>query len=127
MRIHRGQWARSPKKPTFGFTFDVHRQHAYPGCIVIIDFRDKRTRLFAQGKFVKAFSGFEDQASKRLSILNAVTSKEDLRALPSNRFEALGDDRERKYSTRSNRQWRICFEWVDGAPGPSKVEITDYH
>jgi hypothetical protein len=28
---------------------------------------------------------------------------------------------------RVAHQWRICFEWDDGAPGPSNVEIVDYH
>jgi len=27
----------------------------------------------------------------------------------------------------SRFQWRICFEWPEGAPGPSNVEIVDYH
>ncbi len=26
-----------------------------------------------------------------------------------------------------NEQWRICFEWPANAPGPSNVEIVDYH
>ena len=28
---------------------------------------------------------------------------------------------------RINDQWRICFDWPDGAAGPSNVEIVDYH
>jgi proteic killer suppression protein len=43
------------------------------------------------------------------------------------RFEALAGDRKRQYSIRINDQWRICFEWTDRAPGPSHVEIVDYH
>ncbi|MGH6636328.1 MAG: type II toxin-antitoxin system RelE/ParE family toxin [Gammaproteobacteria bacterium] len=50
-----------------------------------------------------------------------------LRALPGNRLEALSGDRAGQYSIRINEQWRICFEWPDGAPGPSNVEIVDYH
>ena len=94
---------------------------------MISSFRDRRTAAFAAGQFVKAFSGFEDQAAKRLSILNAAPSLATLRALPSNRLEALKGDRAGQYSIRVNRQWRICFEWPDGQPGPSNVEITDYH
>jgi proteic killer suppression protein len=94
---------------------------------MISSFRDRRTAAFAAGQFVKAFSGFEDQAAKRLSILNAAPSLATLRALPSNRLEALRGDRAGQYSIRVNRQWRICFEWPDGQPGPSNVEITDYH
>ena len=55
------------------------------------------------------------------------TSLEDLRALPGNRLEALSGDRSGQYSIRINAQWRICFEWKDGQPGPGNVEIVDYH
>ena len=51
----------------------------------------------------------------------------DLAALPGNRFEALKGDRKGQYSIRINDQWRICFEWPDGSPGPTNVEIVDYH
>ncbi len=94
---------------------------------MILNFRDKKTEAFARGEFVKAFSGFEAQAERRLAILNAAPSLETLRALPSNRLEALRGDRAGKFSIRINHQWRICFEWPDGDTGPSNVEIVDYH
>jgi proteic killer suppression protein len=94
---------------------------------VIVSYRDKRTRDFAAGKRVKAFSGFQRAARLKLDRLEATTSLRDLAALPGNRFEALRGDREGQYSIRINDQWRICFEWDDGAPGPSNVEIVDYH
>jgi len=94
---------------------------------MILGYGDKRTELFAGGAFVKAFQGFEVQAARRLSILNAAPSIETLRALPSNRLEALSGDRARQYSIRINRQWRLCFEWPEGQSGPSRVEIVDYH
>ena len=94
---------------------------------MILSFRDKKTEAFAQGDFVKAFSGFEAQAERRLAILNAAPSLETLRALPSNRLEALRADREGQYSIRINQQWRICFNWPVDAKGPSNVEIVDYH
>jgi len=28
---------------------------------------------------------------------------------------------------RINDQWRICFKWSKDEPGPSNVEIVDYH
>ncbi len=93
---------------------------------MILSYRDKRTERFAAGEFVAAFQGFELQASKRLAILNAAPSLYTLRALPSNRLEALSGEREGQYSIRINRQWRICFAWPDG-PGPTGVEIVDYH
>jgi len=94
---------------------------------MILKFRGRRTEDFSRGRFVKAFQGFAAQAGRRLAILDAATSLDDLRALRSNRLEALGGDRRGQYSIRINRQWRICFEWTDGAPGPVDVEITDYH
>ncbi|MEL6362967.1 MAG: type II toxin-antitoxin system RelE/ParE family toxin [Pseudomonadota bacterium] len=94
---------------------------------MILSYRDKKTEAFAGGEFIKAFQGFEAQAAKRLSILNAALDLANLRALPSNRLEALRGDRTGQYSIRINQQWRICFEWPDGQPGPSNVEIVDYH
>jgi proteic killer suppression protein len=76
---------------------------------------------------VKEFSGFARQAELRLERLDAATSLKDLAALPGNRLEALKGDRQGEYSIRINDQWRICFEWPHGAPGPINVEIADYH
>jgi toxin HigB-1 len=94
---------------------------------MILSYGDKRTERFGQGETVRAFQGFEQQAERRLAILNAAPSLETLRALPGNRLEALKGDRAGQYSIRINQQWRICFEWPDGQPGPSEVEIVDYH
>ncbi|MEL6418329.1 MAG: type II toxin-antitoxin system RelE/ParE family toxin [Pseudomonadota bacterium] len=94
---------------------------------MILSYRDKNTESFAEGEFVRTFQGFRDQAVKRLSILNAATSLNDLRMLSSNRLEALRGDRAGQFSIRINQQWRICFEWPDGQPGPTNVEIVDYH
>ena len=94
---------------------------------MILGYRDRRTEQFAVGAFVAAFQGFEKQAAKRLSILNAAPSLEALRGLPSNRLEVLRGTRERQYSIRINRQWRLCFTWLSDSPGPTEVEIADYH
>ena len=94
---------------------------------MILGYGDRRTEQFARGAFVPAFQGFEQQAAKRLSILNAALSLDTLRGLPSNRLEALRGDRDGQYSIRINRQWRICFSWPSGQPGPTEVEIVDYH
>ena len=94
---------------------------------MIISFRDRRTERFARGDFIRAFSGIAQQAEVRLDRLDAATSLQDLRALPGNRLEALRGDRAGQYSIRINDQWRICFEWPEGAMGPSNVEIVDYH
>ena len=94
---------------------------------MILSYRDNRTRDFAAGKRVKAFSGFERSARLKLDRMEAATSLRDLAALPGNRFEVLVGDRKGQYSIRINDQWRVCFEWVDRARGPSNVEIVDYH
>ena len=90
-------------------------------------YRDKRTTDFALGKRVKAFSGIERAAGLKLDRLEAAGTLKDLAALPGNRFEALKGGRKGQYSIRINDQWRICFEWPEGAPGPINVEIVDYH
>jgi proteic killer suppression protein len=90
-------------------------------------YRDKRTRDFALGKRVKAFSGIERAARLKLDRLEAAVTLKDLAALPGNRFEALKGDRKGQYSIRINDQWRICFEWPEDALGPLNLEIVDYH
>ena len=92
-----------------------------------VTYRDKRTRDFAAGKRVKAFSSFSRQVEAKLDVPDAATALNDLAALPGNRFEALRGDRKGQYSIRVNNQWRICFEWPEGSRGPANVEIVDYH
>jgi len=94
---------------------------------VIVSYRDRATENFAAGKRVKAFSGFERSARLKLDRMEAATSLRDLAALPGNRFEALLGDRKGQFSIRISDRWRICFAWPAGAPGPSNVEIVDYH
>lgn len=93
---------------------------------MIVSYRDKRTRDFAEGRRIKAFDGFERKAQMKLDQLDAATSLTDL-PLPGNRLEALKGDRKGQYSIRINDQWRICFEWPKGSLGPTGVEIVDYH
>ena len=94
---------------------------------MIQSFRDRRTRRFAAGEAVREFSGFSRQAEVRLDRLEAAVAISDLAALPGNRLEALRGDRRGQWSIRINDQWRICFEWPEGSPGPTNVEIVDYH
>jgi toxin HigB-1 len=94
---------------------------------VIVSYRDKITERFASGRHVKEFSGFARQAELRLDRLEAATSLTDLAALPGNRLEALRANRAGQFSIRINDQWRICFSWPEGSPGPAEVEIVDYH
>ena len=94
---------------------------------MIASYRDKRTRDFADGKRVKAFSGIERALRMKLDRLEAAVELRDLAGLPGNRLEALRGDRKGQFSIRVHDQWRICFRWSHGAPGPSDVEVVDYH
>ena len=94
---------------------------------MIVSYRDKRTRDFAAGKRVKSFSAIERAARLKLDRLEAAVVLSDLAVLPGNRFEALKGDRKGSYSIRINNQWRIVFAWSSTEPGPSNVEIVDYH
>jgi proteic killer suppression protein len=64
-------------------------------------------------------------ALRKLLILDAADSLEDLRIPPGNRLEKLVGDRAGQHSIRINDQWRICFRWSSG--GADGVEIMDYH
>ena len=66
-----------------------------------------------------------ERAVRRLDMLNAAESLEDLRSPPGNRLEQLRGDLRGLYSIRVNDQWRIVFGWE-----PSRafaVRIVDYH
>lgn len=92
---------------------------------MIKSFRDKKTEALYNGKRVKEFQAIAVQAERRLQVLDDATHLQDLKGLPSNRFEALRGDRKGQYSIRVNDQWRVCFEWKDG--DAYYVEIVDYH
>jgi len=91
---------------------------------MIKSFKCKHTETLYSGKLAKRFSGIEEQAYRRLRILDSATTLGDLANFPSNNFEALKGDRKEQYSIRINRQWRVCFKWDDA---PFDVEIVDYH
>jgi len=65
------------------------------------------------------------RAYDKLRMLNNAATLEDLKIPPSNQLEKLKGDRAGHYSIRINKQWRICFKWVDG--NAYVVEIVDYH
>lgn len=92
---------------------------------MIRSFANKDTeRLFAD-EAVRRFQSFERQARRKLLLLNAASTLDDLRVPPGNRLEALSGDRAGQHSIRINKQWRICFHWKDG--DAYDVEIVDYH
>jgi proteic killer suppression protein len=91
---------------------------------VIRSFRSNDTEKLANGTRVKQFAAFERVAQRKLAMLGAALTLDDLRVPLGNRLEKLAGNREGQHSVRINDQWRICFEWNDGA---HNVEIVDYH
>jgi toxin HigB-1 len=64
-------------------------------------------------------------AERKLDLLNAAHSLNDLRLPGSNHLEALKENLKGKYSIRINDQYRLVFEFRDG--NAYEVEIVDYH
>jgi len=93
---------------------------------VIRSFRETATELLWSRKRSRSFDHrIERVALRKLVMLDAAETLEDLRVPPGNRLEALRGDRAGQHSIRFNQQWRICFAWTEA--GPADVEIVDYH
>jgi len=86
---------------------------------------DQAERLFHRANVKKLAKPLQRVALRKLVLLDAAATLDDLRVPPGNRLEKLFGDRAGQYSIRINDQWRICFEWSDG--DAYEVEITDYH
>ena len=82
-------------------------------------------RVFARGRSRRLPPELHWAAYKKLVLLHAAESLQDLRILPGNRLEKLLGDREGEHSIRINDRWRICFIWREG--DAYDVEIVDYH
>lgn len=67
----------------------------------------------------------QDRALLKLRWINAAHDVQDLRVPPSNHLEALSGKRKGQHSIRVNKQWRICFVFMNG--DAYEVEIVDYH
>ena len=93
---------------------------------MIVDFADKETEsLFHRETVKKIPRPVQRRALRKLLLLDAAESLDDLRVPPGNRLEKLSGDREGQYSIRINDQWRICFGWENA--DAYAVEIADYH
>ena len=93
---------------------------------MIKSFKGKETeKLFKRIKSHKLPPNIQKIALRKLGMIHAATSINDLRVPPSNRLESLKGKRKGQYSIRINDQWRICFRW--NKSDAYYVEITDYH
>ena len=93
---------------------------------MIKSFACRKTALVFRMQAPKGFpSDILSVARRKLRVLDAARSLDELRVPPSNRLEPLKGDRIGQHSIRINDQWRVCFVWHEGAA--HDVEIVDYH
>lgn len=93
---------------------------------MIRSFADKEVeQLWCGNPSRRLPGGIQPIARRKLRMLAAAATLNDLRVPPANRLEALRGDRKGQYSIRINAQWRICFRWNEG--DAYDVEIVDYH
>ncbi len=98
----------------------------YTIAIMIQTFRCKHTAALFSGKESRKWAiEFQLLALRKLEMLNAAHTIENLRSPPGNRLEKLSGDRAGQWSVRINNQWRICFRFENGCA--YDVEIIDYH
>ena len=94
--------------------------------MVIRSFRDRETEAVFHRRISRKLGPELSRIGyRKLVILDAAESLNDLRTPPRNRVEKLKGDRTGQHSIKVNKQWRICFRWTE--TGPENVEITDYH
>lgn len=87
---------------------------------------DEATRKVWAREHVRQFGQeLQRAAQKKLRLLNAAETINDLRIPPGNRLEKLAGDHDGQHSIRINDQYRICFVWTSA--GPADVQIVDYH
>jgi toxin HigB-1 len=93
---------------------------------MILSFADPETELIWRGGRSRRLPpDIHKAALRKLMLIEAAVSVDDLRNPPGNQLEPLARDRTGQWSIRINRQWRICFEWNEGHA--ENVEIVDYH
>lgn len=93
---------------------------------MIQSFGDEQTRrVWERRQAPRLGAEVQRAAQKKLRMLSAAATLNDMRVPPGNRLEKLVGDRADQHSIRVNDQYRICFTWT--ANGPADVEITDYH
>ena len=69
-------------------------------------------RLWSRERPKKLDPRIERTALRKLVIVDAAETPDDLRIPPGNRLEALRGDRTGPNSIRINQQWRVCFTWT---------------
>lgn len=96
---------------------------------MIKSFGDKRTESIFHGVSNKETRKLDSlllsKVIRKLDLINAAVSLDDLKVPPGNKLEALVGNRKTYHSIRVDKQWRIVFEWNSGSV--NNVEFVDYH
>lgn len=93
---------------------------------MIKSFADRETEKVFNREFSKKLPpDIQPAARRKLEVLNAAETLQDLRIPPSNHLEKLSGKRKGQHSIRINDRWRICFVWKNAEA--YQVEIVDYH
>ena len=92
---------------------------------MIKGFADWNTEALFGRKPPKRFRPLAGVALRKLLMLQAASSLDDLKVPPGNRLEKLKGNRAGQHSIRINDRWRACFRWKGG--DAHDVEIVDYH
>ncbi|GFM37715.1 type II toxin-antitoxin system RelE/ParE family toxin [Desulfovibrio psychrotolerans] len=94
---------------------------------MILSFKCKKTKNLYESAKSRHFSDITKTALRKLDMIEAAKTLDDLKVPPGNQFEALQGDRLGQHSIRINKQWRICFVWDEAHNSAIEVEIVDYH
>ena len=112
----------------------VSRKHGYRDSV---NLEEELIKSFADRGTADLFHGISSAAARRipadlrrralrkLDVLNAATTLEDLRVPPSNHLEKLSGALAGHRSLRISGKWRLVFRWQRG--DAFAVRIVDYH
>ncbi len=93
---------------------------------MIKSFGDKETEKIWEGfRSKKLPNEIQNNARRKLRMINNAQNINDLRIPPSNHLEKLSGNLLGFHSVRINKPWRIIFIWDND--NAFKVKITDYH
>jgi toxin HigB-1 len=96
---------------------------------MIASFGDATTEDLFHGANTKAARSIDRAiwpvVRRKLDLVNAAASLEDLRVPPGNRLEALKGDQKGRHSIRVNDQYRVTFRFENGTA--HDVRCEDYH
>lgn len=95
---------------------------------MIVGFRDEWLRAFYVDdiRSTRIPPDLQSRLFRRLQLIDAATTDQDLRVPPGNHFEWLRGKLEGYCSIRVNQQWRVIFRW-DNTDGEASDVYLDNH